>query len=53
MTADERPERDTPEQRSATVRDALLAADLKRLARASRDNDDETVSEVRERLAGE
>ncbi|WP_173434256.1 hypothetical protein [Allosalinactinospora lopnorensis] len=53
MTADERPERDTAERQPESVRDALFAADLKRLVRASKENDDEAVSNVRERYITE
>ncbi|TQN32222.1 hypothetical protein FHX37_2172 [Haloactinospora alba] len=48
MTAGEHPEHGTTEQPSAGVRDVLFAADLKRLVRASRDNEDDIVSELRE-----
>lgn len=48
MTAEEHPEHDTADQLSAGVRNVLFAADLKRLVRASQDNDDDTVSELRE-----
>ncbi|WP_173434354.1 hypothetical protein [Allosalinactinospora lopnorensis] len=53
MTADEHPEHGTTEQPSVRVRDVLFAADLKRLVRASQDNDDETVSELRERYVSD
>ncbi|GAA3734658.1 hypothetical protein [Salinactinospora qingdaonensis] len=47
MTADEGPD-ETPDRHAESVRDVLFAADLKRLVRASTENDEETVSEVRE-----
>lgn len=53
MTQDEHPEHGTPEQSSARVLDVLFAVDLKRLVRASQDNDHDTVSELRERYVSE
>ncbi|WP_186356224.1 hypothetical protein [Streptomonospora sp. PA3] len=47
MSADDRPY-DTPDRPPEGIGDALFAADLKRLVRASRENDEDTVSRVRE-----
>ncbi|TDQ49272.1 hypothetical protein [Actinorugispora endophytica] len=47
MTADEPRIRDEAERASESLRDVLFAADLKKLVRASREDDGERVAEIR------
>lgn len=47
MTTDKRPGKDENERAAESVREALFAADMKRLVRASQEDDEERVAEVR------
>ncbi|MDA8372558.1 MAG: hypothetical protein M0026_22165 [Nocardiopsaceae bacterium] len=51
MTADEHPEQDGSERTSQNVHDVLLAADVKRLVRASQEDDDAAVAKIRKNYA--
>ncbi|GAA3761605.1 hypothetical protein HDA32_005729 [Spinactinospora alkalitolerans] len=51
MTADERPDQGENQRTAERLRDALFAADLKRLVQASQEDDDESVAEIRRNYA--
>lgn len=53
MATDDPPPRDESESGAERVRDALFAADLKRLVRASDDGDIVTTEEIRSRYITE
>ncbi|NYI97788.1 hypothetical protein HNR12_004065 [Streptomonospora nanhaiensis] len=53
MASDDRDENPHAPSRPADTADVLFAVDLKRLVRASADDDDDVVSDIRERYGAD